>query len=215
MTKKEQFEEAILKNFGESEKRCQWLRTNLETYRNKAMEASQSPETGRDRTAELVAGMLAKQLADLEMLTIARCYLTYKELFKGDVRLHSKQLEPIFLEAKKRDYNGYLDESRYRFFGYEVGSSISIGPSDGVNYHNRRLNADSISESVKHLSQSVEANKSKTLADLEAEAEAITIAWDMMLEAKERYCANISKLRSMLGTLRYNDEFKRFSVSAY
>lgn len=157
MTKKEQFEEAILKNFGESEKRCQWLRTNLETYRNKAMEASQSPETGRDRTAELVAGMLAKQLADLEMLTIARCYLAYKELFKGDVRLHSNQLDPIVLEA----------------------------------------------------------NQHKTLADLEAEAEAVTIAWNMMLEAKEKYCANITKLRSMLGTLRYNDEFKRFSVSAY
>ena len=87
MTKKEQFLETIKKIFEAAEHRRQWLRTNLETYRTKALEASQNPETGRDRTAELIAGMLAKQLANLEMFTLARCYMVYKELFKGEVRL--------------------------------------------------------------------------------------------------------------------------------
>lgn len=216
MTKKEQFLEAVRKNFEEAEHRRQWLRTNLETYRTKALEASQNPEIGRDRTAELIAGMLAKQLANLEMFTLARCYMAYKELFKGEVRLHSKQFEPIVLEAKKRDYNGYWAESRYRFFGYEVRSSIGIGPSDGTNYHNRRLNPDSISESVNHLSQSVEADRRKTLGDIIQEAETITTAWSMMVEAKNNYENNLAKLRTMLGTIRYDNEFKyKFSVSAY
>lgn len=215
MTKKEQFLEAVRKNFEAVEPRRQWLRKQLETYTAKSKEARTNKEIGRDRAAELVAGKLAQQLADIEMLALGRCYLEFKSLFKGDVRIMSDRLQPIRQEAKARDYNDCIDRSRYRFSGYEVSSCLTIGPSDG-NYYNRKINTEQLTESVEYLAQRVEAASTKTLADIEAEAQAITIAWDMMKEAKESYTDNLRKLKKLLCGIRYNDEFSRtFSIAAY
>ena len=216
MTKTEQFLKAVRTNFEAAEPRRQWLRKQLEAYTTKAKEARTNKEIGRDRTAELVAGTLAKQLADLEILTLGLCYLHFKSLFRGEVRLYSDRLKPILEEAKKREYNAYREESRYRLFGYEVFSYLDIGPSDGDNYHNRKINTERLTASITELSQTVEAERTKTLADIEAEAQAITIAWDMMVEAERNYTNNLSKLKKMLGNIRYNDEFRRtFSIAAY
>lgn len=216
MTKTKQFLKAVRTNFEAAEPRRQWLRKQLEAYTTKAKEARTNKEIGRDRTAELVAGTLAKQLADLEILTLGLCYLHFKSLFKGEVRLYSDRLKPIFEEAKKREYNAYREESHYRLFGYEVFAYLDIGPSDGDNYHNRKINTERLTASITELSQTVEAERTKTLADIEAEAQAITIAWDMMVEAERNYTNNLSKLKKMLGNIRYNDEFRRtFSIAAY
>lgn len=214
MTKTEQFLKAVRTNFEAAEPRRQWLRKQLEAYTTKAKEARTNKEIGRDRTAELVAGTLAKQLADLELLTLGLCYLHFKSLFKGEVRLYSDRLKPILEEAKKREYNAHRKDSHYRLFGYEVFAYLDIGPSDGDNYHNKKINTERLTASITELSQTIEAERTKTLADIEAEAQAITIAWDMMVEAERNYTKNLSKLKRMLGNIRYNDEFSRtFSVA--
>ena len=211
MTKKEQFLEAVRKNFEEAEHRRQWLRTNLETYRTKALEASQNPETGRDRTAELIAGMLAQQLANLEIYTLGRCYMAFKNHFKGDVRLLSERLKPIRTEALNRNYNAHIDNATYRFFGYEVRSDIQV-----KRWNANCIQIDILSESLKDITKKVEADQQKTLGDIVQEAETIAMAWNMMEKARKDYDNNIEKLRKMLGNIRYDNEFKyAFSVSAY